>query len=410
MKNNLKKNFILNSIGSTIYAFTSLFFLIIVTRINDINEAGIFTFAFSNACLLQVIGTYSGRSFQVTETNKKITDNDYVYNRTFASIIMIIIGILFGLIRGYDSFKLVVVVLLIVFKSLDAFTESLYGIIQKNDRLYNVGISLTIKGIIEVIVFLVVDLLTKNIILACTSIIVINLLVILLYDFRIVHKCNFKLKNINFNNVLTIYKIGFYTFVFTLLTQYLINAPKYSIDTYLSNDIQTIYGIIAMPATFVILISNFFVQPYLNDITNFVKKKEFKDLNKMIVKMVGILFGLFIILELCLYLLGPFAFNILYGIDTSPYLKEILIIFAGAFFYGVTIIVSNVLIALRKTLSQTIIFAISSIAAFVLCDQLVLKTGIAGAALSYFLSMFLLFVLYIIIYTYVIRKEMTKNG
>ena len=66
MKNNLKKNFILNSIGSTIYAFTSLFFLIIVTRINDINEAGIFTFAFSNACLLQVICTYSVLSFQVT--------------------------------------------------------------------------------------------------------------------------------------------------------------------------------------------------------------------------------------------------------------------------------------------------------------------------------------------------------
>ena len=59
MKNNLKKNFIWNLIGSTINSFTSLIFLIIVTRINGIEAAGIFTFAFSTACLFYIIGIYS---------------------------------------------------------------------------------------------------------------------------------------------------------------------------------------------------------------------------------------------------------------------------------------------------------------------------------------------------------------
>ena len=97
--NMLKKNFIWNSLGSTIYSFTSLFFMIIVTRINGVNEAGIFTFAFANACFLQVIGTYAGRTYQVTENNKNITDNDYVYNRIISSVFMILIGILFSSIK-----------------------------------------------------------------------------------------------------------------------------------------------------------------------------------------------------------------------------------------------------------------------------------------------------------------------
>ena len=90
-KNNNKKNIIFNSIGSAVNSFSSLFFLIIVTRLNGINDAGIFTFAFSNACFLQVIGLYAGRAYQVTENNKKISDNDYFYNRIISSLLMIII-------------------------------------------------------------------------------------------------------------------------------------------------------------------------------------------------------------------------------------------------------------------------------------------------------------------------------
>ena len=52
----MKKNFIWNIIGSGVNAFTSLFFMIIVTRINGINDAGIFTFAYATASFLNIIG------------------------------------------------------------------------------------------------------------------------------------------------------------------------------------------------------------------------------------------------------------------------------------------------------------------------------------------------------------------
>ena len=77
MNDNLKKSYIWNTIGSGFNSFNSLFFLIIVTRINGIKEAGIFTFSFATAAMLYIIAIYSGRTYQVTETIKDIGDNEF---------------------------------------------------------------------------------------------------------------------------------------------------------------------------------------------------------------------------------------------------------------------------------------------------------------------------------------------
>ena len=69
------KNFIWNSLGTGINSFNSLFFLIIVTRVNDIQTAGIFSIAYATATILYTLAMYSGRSCQVTDIKNKIKDN-----------------------------------------------------------------------------------------------------------------------------------------------------------------------------------------------------------------------------------------------------------------------------------------------------------------------------------------------
>ena len=50
MEKNLKLNAIWNTLGITVNSFNSLFFLIIINRVNGVEIAGIFSFAFSIAC------------------------------------------------------------------------------------------------------------------------------------------------------------------------------------------------------------------------------------------------------------------------------------------------------------------------------------------------------------------------
>ena len=160
---NVKKDFILNTIGTSINAFNSLFFMIIVTRVNGVSDAGIFTFAFSTAALFQIIGMYSGRIYQVTD-NTKTSNEDYLVNKIITCSIMIFISILFILLRGYTGKKILVILILCIFRMLEDFSEVIYAYFQKQCQLYKVGISLILKNILGLVIFIIVDIITKNLI------------------------------------------------------------------------------------------------------------------------------------------------------------------------------------------------------------------------------------------------------
>ena len=404
MKDRIKKNFFWNTIGSTLNAMVSLFFMIAVTRINGSDKAGIFTFALSTSCLLQVIGLYSGRTYQVTERNKNITDDDFIYNKLFCCLIMLIASLLFVAFRGYDGYKISVILTLVLYKLIEAFAECIYAIIQKKDELYKVGISLFLKGLIATILFVLVDLLTHNLILSIIAIILTQLIILFFYDLKNVSEINFTKLNFNKKNILWIFKMGACTFLVTLLTQYVINAPKYTIDSYLTNSSQTIFGIIVMPATLVILCGQFLIHPFLNKLANYLKEKKFDLFNKTIIKLCFLIFllGLFIIVVA--HFIGIPFLELVYGIPLQKYLYDLIIILFGATFFGISFVISNALIALRYTFAQVIIFIISSIFTFFASRFLIINYELLGASLAYTFTMITLALLFIIYYIYKIRK------
>lgn len=406
MEKNIKRNFIWNIIGTTFSSFNSLFFMIIVTRITGINDAGIFTFAFSTACLFYVIGTYSGRTYQVTERGN-CNDSDYLYTKIFTCIIMIICALIFCFIRKYEIFKFSIIILLCIYKMLEAFSESLYAIIQKNNELYKVGKSLFYKAIISLLSFFIILYISNNLLIATLCIIFSNLLIIIVYDFYILKKMNFKLEKINYNKIWLIIKNGFFTFGFTFLTLYVTNAPKYVIDFLLNNQAQTIFGIIIMPATIIILFSQFIIQPFLMKMKE-VANEGMKKYRLFILKLLLAVFVIGIIIIFITYLFGIPFLELLYNVKLEKYLECLLLVILGATFYGISAVLSTALTTIRKTFGQFIIYIISSIFVTIISIILIKKDGIYGAFNSYLLTMIFLLVLYIILYI-VKTREVKEN-
>lgn len=409
MKNNVRKNFLWNLVGSTINASLSLICMIIVTRINGIEDAGIFTFAFSTSCLLQVIGIYYGRAYQVTEHNNKIKNIDFIISKIITCLFMMLIGMFFLLIEKYNFHKNLLIIILLLYKLVEAFSESLYAIIQKNNDLYKVGISLLIKGILGMISFALIDIFTKNLILASLSIFIINVIVLLLYDFRKIKQYDNHHYRFKINNVLLILKGGLCTFLFTLLTQYIINAQKYAIDGVLKDELQAIFGIILMPATLFILCGQFLVHPFLVKVNWLIEKKDINSLKKLVLHLSLIIILIGGVCVFAAYLFGVPLLELVYGIKLKKYLNAFIIIIMGAILFAISYIISNVLIALRKTFIQVIIFLIVSIETLLLSKYLVYASGVFGAALAYFISMLLLLFLYIIFFLYIIKRGEKTN-
>lgn len=408
-KSNLRKNFIWNIIGTTFSSFNSLFFMIIVTRINGVHQAGIFTFAFATACLFYVVGTYFGRTYQVTDLDNKINDSDYFYSKIFTCIFMILLVTAFCFIRNYDGFKTQIVILLTIYKMIEAFSEGVYAIIQKKDDLYKVGQSLFFKAILSLLSFFILDYFTKNLILSSSLIIVSNLCILLLFDFPILKKYKFNFNKFSLNKIIYILKKGFCTFGFSFLTIYLTNAPKYAIDSIMINKYQTIFGIIIMPATVLILFSQYIIQPFL------IRMKE--DLYCSSRKFLFTIFKMstFILITgiLCLiiaYFIGIPVLELLYSISLSKYLGALLIIICGAIFYGISVVLSTALTTMRFSFCQLIIFLIASMIALIISNILVRNYGVYGASYAYMITMLILVIMYFIVFIYKLKKRKRKNG
>lgn len=404
MKNNLmKKNFIWNIIGSTFSAFNSLFFMIIVTRLNGVDNAGIFTFAFSTACLLYVIGIYSGRVYQVTDDDKDISDSDYFHSKFVTCFIMLVVAILFCIFRKYNLIKALIIILLVIFKALEAFSEGMYAIIQENNELYKVGISLFTKAILGLILFLIADLLTNNLLVAISALILVNIVIIILYDFKNLTLLKFKIEKFNYKKIKKILLFGFSAFAFTFLTQYVNNAPRYAIDSTLSDNMQTIFGIIIMPSTVMVLLGQFIIHPFILSLKESLKKSK-KEFCKLTIYLIVAIIVMGLEAGLMAYLLGIQVLNLIYNIKLDNYLNALMIVILGATIYEVTVILSTSLITMRSTLSQLIIFIIVSIFAFVVAPILVKRYLILGAVCSYAISMTLLLVLYIITFIFIVKR------
>lgn len=403
------KNFIWNSLGTGINSFNSLFFLIIVTRVNDIQTAGIFSIAYATATILYTLAMYSGRLCQVTDIENKIKDKDYIANRALTCFIMLIGATGFLFIKQYSGFKTTIFALLAIFKGIEAFSDILYGVMQKNDILYKSGQSLSLKGFVGIAAFLIVDLITRDLRWACFSVIVINLAVLIVFDYFLITRRLIDNKNkINKENVLSIFKSEFFVFVNSFAGIYILNAPKYAIDSFLTEDIQAIYGYIMMPATVMTLFTQFIVMPFLGKLKEMYEGKQLKEIEQVTfkIKLIVIAFGGFAVLAA--FLLGPEFLGLVYGLDLTAYRMNLCVIIASYIFYAISYINLVTLTTIRHTFIQFVIYVASMVIAFIGSTILVQNFGINGATFSCTTTLAIQFILYTIATKVIMHKERKK--
>lgn len=400
---NLRKNFIWNTLGSTLLAFTSLFYMIIATRLNGVDDAGIFSFAFSTANIFLIIGTYSGRTFQITDKNKRTTDSDYFYLKAVTCSAMLVIGLAFCFIRGYTGAKFLIIMFLVIYRMLEAIAETAYAIIQKKDRLYQVGRSMFMKALGSLVGFFAIDYFTRNLTLACIMIIVANLLLIVLYDLPKTLRTGFRFQPPNPAKVWYLLQIGFFTFGFTFLHLYIINAARYALDSAASDSMQTIYGIIAMPATVLSLFGQYLIQPFLTSFKKFFADDVSK-FQGLTIKLCLALVGIGAVCVLVAWLMGIPVLELIYAIELRDNLLNLIIIIIGGIFSVLVSVLSTALVTMRRTGDQFWIYCAVSLSALLISQLLVSSSGIFGACLSYMLSMFLLLILYCVVFYYRLRE------
>lgn len=398
----MRKNVIWNAIGTTFNSFNSLFFMIIVTRMNGIEQSGIFTMAFSLACLFCIFAGYEGRVYQVTDVKCEFSDKEYIIHRYLTSFIAVGITIGYCVIMGYDQQKFLITVFLCLMKILEMLADVYYGILQKNEKLYLVGQSMLLKSVLSLLLFFLIDLLTRNLIIVSASLALVWALVMIFYDIPNAKKCDYSERYIS-KNVAKLFKSGFFAFSILFLSIYLVNASKYALDGRVDSALQAIYGIILMPATFLSLVVQYIIQPILNQIARLYNKGEKRSFNLLIGKVTIAMSVIGLLVTGVAWLLGIPVLNILYGVNINEYRIHLIVIIVGAVFYAISTFLSAALTTVRYTFIQFIVFFISSVFGFFISILFIEKYSVLGASLAYLAIMTCQLLLYIISYSWVMK-------
>lgn len=399
-----KKDYIWNSIGSFLQSAISPILLIVITRLNGVGDSGLFSFAMSLSVVFWAISLWGGRTYQVSDVKKEFSSGDYIVVRFISSLIVAVFSISFCVLSGYDLIKTELIMVLVSFKILESIADSMYGVLQIHNRLYIVGISLTMKSVFGFMLFTLVDILTKNIIYGALSIFLVNIAVVIFYDIpwmKYVESVGLTKKNIM--QAGKIMKKTAEVFVVVFLTMFSLNIPRYFLDKYHYDQIGY-FGIMAMPITLLTLFISFVLQPNVVNLSELLKKKKIKEFTKIVSKIDFITFTLGILFIVSSYLIGIWVLNTVFGIDINNFRIDLTIMVIGAVANAFVSIYVNLLIILRRFKGQFYTLLVTNILAVILSIYLIDRLAMLGSVLVFMIISFLQAIILLFIY-----KRSLKN-
>ena len=399
-----KKDYIWNSIGSFLQSAISPILLIVITRLNGVGDSGLFSFAMSLSVVFWAISLWGGRTYQVSDVKKEFSSGDYIVVRFISSLIVAVFSISFCILSGYDLIKTELIMVLVSFKILESIADSMYGVLQIHNKLYIVGISLTMKSVFGFMIFAIVDILTKNIVYGALSIFIVNIAVVIFYDIPwMKHVESVGLTKKNIMQAGKIMKKTAEVFVVVFLTMFSLNIPRYFLDKYHYDQIGY-FGIMAMPITLLTLFISFVLQPNVVNLSELLKEKKVKEFTKIVSKIDFITFTLGILFVVSSYLIGVWALNTVFGIDINNFRIDLTIMVIGAVANAFVSIYVNLLIILRRFKGQFYTLLVTNILAVVLSIYLIDRLAMLGSVLVFMIISFLQAIILLFIY-----KRSLKN-
>ncbi len=393
-----KIGFIWNTAGSLIYSFFNAIVLMVCTRLNGTEIAGIFSICYATGCILNAIGDLGIRIFQVTDTKRKYRFEDYLYARGFAVIMMLLVALAFSIISGYTNEKFFICVILILIRVVDNFGETFQAEFQLNERLDIAGKALLYRNILEIISFAIIDIITCNIYISFIAMLVIGIIILIIYDIRLIKKQYKILGNLNLDKIKEILKECIPLGLSTLISMYVINAVKYAIDVFGDNTMQTYFNVLYMPTFVINLVSILIMKPLLKPFGEYWNNNDGKKLVKTIIKIILFLSGITVIIEILALTIGIPMLGWLYAMDLSNYRLELFLLILSGLFYASSTVIFYALGTIRKQKQTTVSYIICSVFAFIISNILVKNYGILGSTISSVLIMATLFIILLLFF------------
>ena len=306
------------TVGNSMQAGTTVLMTMLTGYVLDLASVGIFSFALMASQLLYTVGLFGANDLQMTDYDHRYRFGDYFKVKVVSTLAAMLICFILPGLLGLHGRKMACLFLLTTYMLINSAAELYQSMLFQAQRLDLSGKMLFFRMAVSLAGFAVVILIKRSLLQACAVLLLVNFAATC---FSVRRWCGAyrdspcilrdgKEKELFIESFpLCLSVLGF------LLN---INAPKFLINYFLTDEIQGIYTILFMPVYAVNLISQFIFKPYLIKYARNLEKQDgsFEKLLLSQTLFIGLCAGL---AAFGMWLLGPWLLKLLFSKDLTAY-------------------------------------------------------------------------------------------
>lgn len=403
-----KYKYIWFTMGTACFALATLVMTIVISRLLGETQAGMFSVGLSIAQWLVTIAYFEIRTFQVTDVRNEYSIKYYLTLRILMCIITFLASIVYVVFNNYDIQKVIIILLVCLYKISDSIADTFEGEFQKEDRIDISGKSEFYRVFFSILVLVIAVAVSKNLILSLIIMNVVAYGMIVLLDISIAVKRVSVRMTGDMKRLWKLVKMCIPLAVSTFLSTYIINSSKLSVDRVLGDEAQLYYTAVFMPNMVINLFSGIIFKPMQTAMAVNYYEKKYKNFWHIISKMILIITGFTFVCEVGAYVLGIPVLSWLYGVNLKEYKLTLLLLLLCGGINAINIIFYYVLAIMRKQKYMTILYIIVCLVSFLIMDTMTGKMGLMGASLGYLILVSLLAAL-LLVYIIIQTRRNTKN-
>lgn len=404
-----KSSYIWNSVSATIFAIQSAIVLIVITRTNGLEDAGIFSIAYAVGSLMYYIGEYGVRKYQVSDVGEDFSFTDYHSHRVVSCFIMAVISVIYILqgyyLRGYSYDKAYIIAMVCLLKIVEAYSEVYFGRFQQVGRLDVASKTNLFRTVLAMAGCMLSLAITHDMKISMTVWAALAFLGFFMSSFLVYPEFGTIRISLDIKKITRLFIDCFPLFLGYFLLLYIGNAPKYAIDMWMSDIDQACYNFIFMPVFAIGLFANFIFNPILVDLANKWDAEEITSFKKILTRQIFVILAITALAVAVALTIGCPVLGWLYNADLTSYRNDLAVLMIGGGMLALANFFTVVVTVMRYQRYLTVGYIIGSVAAFLMSGRIVKIYGITGATLLYTVLMTITTAIFAAVIVYFIRKK-----
>jgi len=385
----LRVTFAWTLVGNIIYAGCQWGMISVLAKLGSTTAVGQFSLALAITAPVFMLTNLALRGVQATDARCEFSFADYFSLRWLGTAIALL-AVLGILVLSRRSSTIIPIVLFVALaKSVEALTDIIAGLMQKHERLDQVAVSMTLKGISSVSAFSVVFLISHSVAAASAALLVTWATVFLCYDLRRAIRIlgpDATYFRFDRSRLMELAKLAAPVGVVLALVSLNVNVPRYVVEKYCGIGQLGVFAALAYLVIVVNLLVNALGQSAVVRLSRQFAHGNVSGFTRLLQKMcLFAVAGAFLAIILA-HLFGRTALLLLYGPEYQPYTGVLFVMVASSGVAAVASFLGYGMTAARQFREQLPVSAATLAVCAGLSFLLTPKYGIMGAAWAILVS------------------------